>query len=179
MTGKKAVFALLAAAVCLGAAGYGLFRIPLALAESQPEQKDSKAASAQDRIRMEMAQDLKKKQEEQDRREEQLKAKEGQLKTLETEIEKKIEELRAIQLKVEELIKMRNDLEDKNVASLSKAYAAMSPADAAVRLKTMDRGIALRILLLMKTKESSKILANLDTQTAAQISEQLAKRQME
>lgn len=179
MIKKVFIIALAGAAVIAGAMATGLVKPPAALAENPPEQADKKSVSAQDRIRMEMAQDLKKKQEELDRREEQLKSKEGQLQTLEGEIEKKIEELRRVQAKVEELVKLRDDLEDKNVANLAKAYSSMPAPDAATRLKTMDRAIALRILLLMKTKDSSKILASLDPQTAAQISEQLAKRQME
>ncbi|MBI5179518.1 MAG: hypothetical protein HZA04_09715 [Nitrospinae bacterium] len=157
----------------------GLFGFSYALAQDTTSGKGNKQEEPQEQIRLEMAKDLLKKQEELNRREEQLQAKEGQLRALEQQIQGKIDELKRTQLKLEELIKMRDDLEAKNVTNLSKAYAAMPPAEAAARLKTMDRATALRILMAMKTKNSSKILSNLDPQTAAQISEQLAKRQME
>jgi len=163
----------------------GLVNIPLAMAQDPPPAppptaaKKAPAAPPQETIRLEMAKDLQKKQEELARREELVKAKEDQLKVLEKDIEKKIDELKRTQLKLEDLVKIRDDLEAKNVTNLSKAYSAMTPAEAAQRLKTMDRGIALKILMTMKTKNSSKILSSLDPQTAAQISEQMAKRQME
>ncbi len=170
------LFTALFFAAALVAVGSGAVKVPQALAQGE---EPKKAADPQDQIRMEMTQDLQKKQEELRRREEELNAREGQLKTLESDIQKKIDELKVTQLKLEELVKLRDDLEAKNVATLAKAYAAMPPADAAARLKTMDRAIALRILMAMKAQNSSKILGSLDAQTAAQISEQLAKRQME
>ncbi len=175
---RNAVFltALFFAAV-LVAVGNGVVKIPQALAQNEAAPKAP--PDTQDQIRMEMAKDLQKKQEELRRREEELNAREGQLRTLEIGIQKKIDELKIVQLKLEELVKLRDDLEAKNVATLAKAYATMSAPDAAARLKAMDRATALRILMSMKAQASSKILSSLDAATAAQISEQLAKRQME
>ncbi len=164
-------------AAALVAAGSGAVNIPKALAQNEAASKTG--ADPQDQMRMEMAKDLQKKQEELRRREEELNAREGQLLTLEASIQKKIDELKIVQLKLEELVKLRDDLEVKNVTTLAKAYATMPAADAASRLKAMDRPTALRILMAMKAQSSSKILSSLDTATAAQISEQLAKRQME
>jgi flagellar motility protein MotE (MotC chaperone) len=130
-------------------------------------------------INSELAKDLKRKQEDLEKREELVNSREAHLRVVEQDIDKKIEELKRVQQKLEELVKMRDDLEAKNLASLSKAYSTMPPADAAQRLKTMDRAIALKILMSMKAKISSKILSNLDTATAAQFTEQLAKRQIE
>lgn len=174
---------IIAVAVAALFAWPGLVNIPSAMAQNTPAPPPTAAkapaAPPQETIRLEMAKDLQKKREELDRREELVKAKEDQLKVLEKDIEKKIDELKRTQLKLEDLVKIRDDLEAKNVTNLSKAYSAMPPAEAAQRLKTMDRGIALKILMTMKTKNSSKILSSLDPPTAAQISEQMAKRQME
>ncbi len=164
-------------AAALVAVGSGVVKIPQALAQNEAPPKS--AADPQDQIRMEMAKDLQKKQEELRRREEELNAREGQLRTLEASIQKKIDELKIVQLKLEDLVKLRDDLEAKNVVALAKAYATMTAPEAAARLKAMDRATALRILMIMKAKNSSKILGSLDAATAAQISEQLAKRQLE
>jgi flagellar motility protein MotE (MotC chaperone) len=161
-------------------AGSGLFNFPYALAlEQQLGDRKIEGQTPADKIRLEMANDLLKKQEELDKRDELLKSKEGQLRVVEQDIDKKIDELKRVQQKLEELVKVRDDMEAKNLANLTKAYSSMAPPDAASRLKAMDRGIALKILMAMKTKNSSKILSSLDTATAAQLSEQLAKRQME
>ena len=177
MSRNLVFFVALFFAAALVAVGSGVVNIPQALAQGETAPKP--AADPQDQIRMEMAKDLQKKQEELRRHEEELNAREGQLRTLEASIQKKIDELKIVQLKLEELVKLRDDLEAKNVATLAKAYAAMPAPDAAARLKAMDRATALRILMAMKAQSSSKILGSLDPATAAQISEQLAKRQME
>lgn len=177
MSRNTVFFTALFIAAGLVAVGSGVVKIPQALAQNDAPPQSG--ADPQDQIRMEMAKDLQKKQEELRRREEELNAREGQLRSLETGIQKKIDELKIVQLKLEELVKLRDDLEAKNVTTLAKAYATMPAPDAAARLKAMDRAIALRILMAMKAQASSKILSSLDAATAAQISEQLAKRQME
>ncbi len=105
--------------------------------------------------------------------------KEAQLRAIEQDIDKKIGEFKRVQQKLEELVKIRDDLDAKNVATLIEAYSSMPPADAAARLRTMDRGIALKILMAMTPRKSSKILSHFYPATAAQFSEQLAKRQAE
>ncbi|MBI5636950.1 MAG: hypothetical protein HZA03_03150 [Nitrospinae bacterium] len=177
MSRNAVFFTALFFAAALVAVGSGVAGIPQALAQNEAAAKAP--ADAQDQIRMEMAKDLQKKQEELRRREEELNAREGQLKTLEADIQKKIEELKITQLKLEELVKLRDDLEAKNVTTLAKAYATMPAPDAAARLKAMDRATALRILMVMKAQNASKILSSLDAATAAQITEQLAKRRTE
>lgn len=148
-------------------------------AEQQARESLDINKNANEAIRIDLAKDLKKKQDELDRREELLNSREGHLHVVEQEIDKKIEELKRVQQKLEELVKFRDDLEIKNLANLTKAYSVMAPAEAAQRLKAMDRAIALKILTALKPKISSKILASLDAPTAAQLTEQLAKRPME
>ncbi len=168
-----------------GFAGYSiaepaLLGFPLAFAQDkQSEGQKQGMQSPAEKISLEMASDLQKKQEELAKREERLIGKEAQLRAIEQDIDKKIEEFKRVQQKLEELVKIRDDLDAKNVATLIEAYSSMPPADAAARLKTMDRGIALKILMAMTPRKSSKILSNFDPATAAQFSEQLAKRQVE
>ncbi len=180
---RKLIFlsVIMVAALAI-AANMGFVKIPFAVAADAAPAGDAQAGAKptpQETISLEMGKDLQKKQEDLDRREEIVKAKEGQLLALEQDVQKKIDELKRTQVKLEEVVKMRDDLEAKNVANLTKAYSIMPPAEAAQRLKAMDRAIALKVLMAMKTKNSSKILSSLDPQTAAQISEQLAKRQVE
>lgn len=175
MRTRLVIVLLLAGFAGYSVAGLGLFGFPFAHAEEQKMEKQAPA----EKINLEMANDLRKKQDELAKKEEMLTGKEAQLRLVEQDIDKKIEELKRVQQKIEELVKIRDDLEAKNVANLTKAYSTMPPPEAAARLKAMDRGVALKILMAMKSKNSSKILTNLDAATAAQLTEQLAKRQME
>lgn len=179
---KKSLVILLVIAGIAGysAAGGVFFNLPFAHAlEQKFNENKTEGTGAAEKIKLEMAKDLLKKQEDLEKREELLKNREGQLRVVEQDIDKKIEELKRVQQKLDELVKIRDDMDAKNLSNLTKAYSTMPPADAAARLKSMDRGIALKILLAMKTKNSSKILSNLDTATATQLSEQMAKRPME
>ena len=132
----------------------------------------------QQRIEMELVEELKAKQEELARREEEMQRREERVSALESDMDKKIDEMKRLELRIEELVKMRNDLEDEQVATLSKAYSTMSSDEAAERLKTMDRPIAVRILGGMKAKSSARILSSMDVNTATIFTELLAKRKI-
>jgi flagellar motility protein MotE (MotC chaperone) len=171
---KRFLFALLVTAVAgLSTAVAGLLFVTPA---AQAQDISTKKEMSQETINVELIEAMKLRQEELDRREKELESRTGRVRSLEQDLDKKIEELKRLQMKLEELIKLRGDVEKKNVASLSKTYAAMPPEDAADRMKVMDRAIALKILGAMKSKKAAKILGSLDTETATEMTEQLAKR---
>ena len=164
---------LVAALSSLGLAA-AFFAAPAAQAEEKPALKDVSQAT----VNVELIDAMKTRQEELDRYEKELKSREGRVNSLERDLDKKIDELKRLQLKLEELIKLRDDVEKKNVSALSKTYSAMPPEVAASRIKAMDRAIALKILGAMKSKKAAKVLSSLDTKTATEMTEQLAKRQL-
>lgn len=151
----------------------GKLEIPRAFAQNRMDM------TKQQQLRLELIEDIQKKQEELKTKEEELDRREERIKSLETELDKKIAELKRLQARLEELIKMRDDVEDKNIAALSKTYASMAPEDAAERLKNMDRRIALKIISQIKAKQASRIFSNMDAKTATEMTEQLAKRKLE
>ncbi len=146
--------------------------------DAQAREKTALKDISQESVNVELIDAMKKRQEELDRREKELESREGRVKSLERDLDKKIDELKRMQLKLEELIKLRDDVEKKNVSALSKTYSAMQPAVAADRIKTMDRAIALKILGAMKSKKAAKVLSSLDAKTATEMTEQLAKRRL-
>lgn len=150
----------------------GLLKIPTAQAQGS----DSEQEMSQETIRIELIEDIKKRQEELNRKNEELDRREERIRTLGKDLDKKIAELKRTQLKLEDLIKIRGDLEEKNITALSKTYAAMPPEEAASRLEVMNRGIALKILAGMKSKKAAQVLTNLNPETATEMTEQLAKR---
>jgi flagellar motility protein MotE (MotC chaperone) len=135
--------------------------------------------TAQEKLKIELIEEMKKKQKELARKEEEIKRREDRVRALEVDLGKKIDELERLQVRIDDLIVLRDDVEERNIALLSKTYSAMPPDDAAERLKVMDRLIALKILGGMKAKKSSRIFSSLDPKTATEMSEQLAKRRLD
>ncbi|MFQ5432069.1 MAG: MotE family protein [Nitrospinota bacterium] len=171
---KRLFLPFLLAALSSLALATALSVAPAAQAQEKPALKDV----SQETVNVELIDAMKKRQEELDRREKELKSREGRVDSLERDLDKKIDELKRMQLKLEELIKLRDDVEKKNVSALSKTYSAMQPAVAADRIKAMDRAIALKILGAMKSKQAAKVLSSLDAKTATEMTEQLAKRRL-
>ncbi|MDH5542314.1 MAG: hypothetical protein OEY64_05045 [Nitrospinota bacterium] len=149
------------------------------LPEASAQNEGASAQTPQEKLKLELFEEMKKKQEELDKREEMLNRREDRTRALELDMSKKIDELKRLQVRIDDLIRMRDDLEKTNVANLSKTYSMMAPDEAAARLKTMDRAIALQIVGQMKSKNSARILSSLDQATATEFSEQLAKRRFE
>lgn len=135
--------------------------------------------TAQEKLKIELVEEMKKKETELARKEEEIKRREDRVRALEIDLGKKIDELERLQVRIDELIVLRDDVEDENIALLSKTYSAMPANTAADRLKVMDRLIALKILGGMKAKKSARILGSLDPKTATEMSEQLAKRRFD
>ncbi len=104
--------------------------------------------------------------------------KEKELKTLQIEADKKLKlldeklaELRAIQNKIEELLKEKDIQEQQKTKDLSLIYAKMTPDRAALAMATLDEQLAADLLANMKVKSAAKILDRMDKAKASQLSE--------
>jgi len=168
---KKIFFTLLITATIIALYANGFLRMHKAFAQNGNESK-------QEELKLELINDIKKQSEALKEKEEQLKRREERVKTLEVDMGQKISELKRLQARLDELITIRNDVEDKNILALSKTYSSMPAEDASPRLVAMNRKIALKILAEIKAKKASKILATMDTKTATEFTEQLAKREL-
>ncbi len=91
------------------------------------------------------------------------------LKRLEAEVDKKLDQLQATRLQIEQLLAEKNDAELKRVRDLSKMYGKMSPDKAARIFSTLELKLAISILENMKTKAAAKILNNMDRDKAAKL----------
>jgi len=112
-----------------------------------------------------------------DQREAEINGRELQLKTLETEVDKKLaeltkkrEELTQKQADISKLLEDIKNIEDERAAELSLIYEKMSPQKAALLIKDLDEGLAVKLLMGIKKKTAGKILDNLDSQTATALS---------
>ncbi len=112
--------------------------------------------------------------------------KEKELKTLQEEVDKKLErinekitELKKIQKKIDESLAEKDAEEVKKTKNLSLIYAKMAPLKAAMAMGSLDIQLASDLLASMKVKSAAKILDQMDKTTAAQLSITFSTIQME
>ncbi len=98
-----------------------------------------------------------------------LKNQKKDLKRLEAEVDKKLDQLQSTRLQIEKLLTEKNAAELKKIRDLSKMYDKMSPEKAARILSTLDQDLAISILENMKTKAAAKVLNNMDRDKAARL----------
>lgn len=99
-----------------------------------------------------------------------LDAREMELKTLQAEVDKKLNELRRMREEVKELFAQKETEEKARILNLSKVYEKMDPAKAARVIATLETELAVDILANMKQKSAGKILNNLEGEKAAALS---------
>lgn len=99
-----------------------------------------------------------------------LNAREMELKTLQTEVDKNLNELRRLREEVEKLVARKDAEENARILNLSKVYEKMDPAKAAGIIATLKSDLAVDILVNMKQKSAGKILNNLEGEKAASLS---------
>lgn len=104
-------------------------------------------------------------------KEEKLRLKEIELKTLSSEVDKKLKELKDLRSEVEVLLGKKDDVKIKRAKELSKMYEKMESSQAAGLLADLDTDLAVRILSGMKAKSAGRILDNLPVDKAAELTE--------
>ncbi len=100
---------------------------------------------------------------------EELENKKKELKRLESEVDKKIDQLNQLRLGIEKLLAQKDTEELKRTQELAKMYEKMTAEKAAILLGTIDQKLAISILAKMKTKAAAKILNNMDREKAAKL----------
>ncbi len=131
---------------------------------------------APDKLEGEILREVKQRQEELDKKEDELAIREEQLRTMKSDLDKQISQLKALQASIEEQIKLRTDLETKAIIKLAKTYSAMPPDNAASLIQKIDTSIAIRVLGAMKERSAGRILAALPPDKASKLSEGLVKK---
>ncbi len=99
-----------------------------------------------------------------------LEAKNLELKTLQAEVDKKLQELKKLREETQELLSEKEVIENAKLRSLGKMYEKMDPGKAATILITLETKLAVDILGNMKQKSAGKILNSMDGEKAAKIS---------
>jgi len=119
---------------------------------------------------------LLKKKDELQKEEEELKKKRAELMAIREEINNKIATLTQLRNEIRADMAKRKTVEGRKLKHLIKAYSAMKPQKAASLIEKLNMRFAVELLSNMKGDAVGKILSFVETEKAAKISEQLAKR---
>ncbi len=116
-----------------------------------------------------------------------LEKQQAQIEYLKRDVEEKIEELSRIHLQIEaslakkeqkekEQEDRRKEAEESKIKQLVKVYTSMKPKVAGALIEKLDIEVVLKLFSGMKGEQIGMILSYVETNRAARISEQLAKR---
>ncbi len=97
------------------------------------------------------------------------------MKAAERRIDKKIEDLKALRVAVEGLIKTHDDQQAKKMQSLVKIYESMKPKDAARIFEELDLDTLLLVAERMKERKLAPIMAKMNPQKAKTMTVELSK----
>ena len=100
---------------------------------------------------------------------EELERRQKELKRLEGEVDKKIEQLNQLRVQVEKLLEQKGAEEQKRVTELAKMYEKMTADKAAAVIGSLETPLAISILGKMKTKSAAKVLNTMERDKAAKL----------
>jgi flagellar motility protein MotE (MotC chaperone) len=109
-----------------------------------------------------------------ERRQEEQRVKEMELRTLEGEINTKLKKLEEIEALIRQDLSTLNTQSDERIKHLVKIYTSMNPKSAAKLMDNMDLLVAVEVFHNMKGEVAGAILANMEPTKAASITKMLA-----
>lgn len=112
------------------------------------------------------------------RKEEDLNRRESELRSLERDLDTKIQNLQALEERLAKMLEEAGEVKDKKLRHLVDVYSNMKAKQAAAVLETLDEKIAVRILAGMRGRQAGEILSFVNAQKAARLSEALTKMQL-
>lgn len=133
--------------------------------EKQGQSKESQGASSLQAAREKM-----------DVREKQLEERQVVAKDAEERASKRIEELTALETRIQDLLEQEKSINDKKIKRLTAVYEGMKAVKAAPVIAQMDMEIIVKMFSRMNEKQVGKILSFLPPKQAVTISEALTKR---
>jgi flagellar motility protein MotE (MotC chaperone) len=125
---------------------------------------------------VEILQDLAKRRDELDKREQQIGQREALLKAAGVEVDRKIAELNKLRSELEDLLNKQKTAEDERINSLVKIYENMKPKDAANIFNTLDMEVLLPVIAKISERKASPILAAMDPDKAREVTIKLAEQ---
>ncbi len=112
------------------------------------------------------------------RKQEELNRREQELLALQQQMQSRLDELHALEGKIQSMLKKANDVQDEKLKHLIDVYSNMKPRQAAQVLETLDERIAVRILAGMRGKQAGEVLTYMQAEPAAKLSELLSRTEL-
>lgn len=104
-----------------------------------------------------------------------IKQESERLKTLKKEVEDDIAKYTELLQQIEKSLQQVEETGNKRLRHVAKAYEAMQPEDAAVRLGGLDDETAVQILLKMDSKKAGLVIGMMDAKKATFLTKEIAK----
>jgi flagellar motility protein MotE (MotC chaperone) len=118
---------------------------------------------------------IEKKQKEIKEKETSLLKEEERLKILRKDLDERIEKYTNLLNQIETVLKKLEQAQDEKIEHVVKAYEVMPPEEAATRLAALPEITAIKIIKKMKPKKAGIIMAYMDPQKVASLTEGLTK----
>ena len=118
---------------------------------------------------------IEKKQKEIKEKETSLLKEEERLKVLRKDLDERIEKYTNLLNQIETVLKKLEQIQDEKIEHVVKAYEVMPPEEAATRLAVLPELTAVKIIKKMKPKKAGIIMAYMDPQKVASLTEGLTK----
>lgn len=112
------------------------------------------------------------------RKQEELNRREQELLALQQQMQNRLDEMRKLENKIQDMLKQANNVQDDKLRHLIDVYSNMKAKQAADVLSTLDERIAVKILAGMRGKQAGEILTYMRPEPAAKLSELLSRTQL-
>lgn len=126
---------------------------------------------------IDLLQNLSARREALDRRERELDERQSFLAAAEARIDRKIDEMKALQTHIEGLIVEKDEAEEKKIVKLVKVYEKMKAKDAAKIWNDLDMEILLEVATRMREANTAAVMARMDPARARSLTAELARRE--
>ncbi|MCW5730739.1 MAG: hypothetical protein KIT20_08280 [Alphaproteobacteria bacterium] len=141
-----------------------------------PPQSAMRDPSSYSKSEVEILQSLSQRREELEAKARDLEFREQLLGATAKQVDEKIAALKEIERRIEDLLKKRDEEEERNLRSLVKVYENMKPVDAARIFEQLEMAILLDVVERMREAKVAPILAQMNPGKAKKVTEELAAR---
>lgn len=112
------------------------------------------------------------------RKQEELNRREQELLALQQQMQSRLDELHALEGKIQKMLDEANNVKDQKLTHLIDVYSNMKAKQAADVLATLDPKIAVKILSGMRGRQAGEVLTYMAPEPAAKLSEMLSRTQL-
>lgn len=112
------------------------------------------------------------------RKQEELNRREQELLSLQQQMQSRLDELHALEGKIQKMLDEASNVKDQKLTHLIDVYSNMKPKQAADVLATLDPKIAVKILSGMRGRQAGEVLTYMAPEPAAKLSEMLSRTQL-